>query len=75
MAKQPKFARVKFAIEKGLAKLRKWYMSIDQSDIYFICLGMLSLLHYTISTLTQLYSFGSIHQTRIYSTTLGVRIL
>lgn len=28
------------AIKKGLEKLQKWYMRIDESDTYFICLGM-----------------------------------
>ena len=28
------------AIEKGLAKLRKYYALIDQSNVYFITLGM-----------------------------------
>ncbi len=39
MAKQPKFASIKFAIDAGLEKLRKWYKAIDDSDMYFICLG------------------------------------
>jgi hypothetical protein len=39
MARTPKFSRVRHGIEKGLDKLRKWYMATDQTDIYFICLG------------------------------------
>jgi hypothetical protein len=39
MVKNPKFTRVKVAIEKGLEKLRKWYRTIDETDVYFICLG------------------------------------
>jgi hypothetical protein len=38
-AKTSKFAPVKHGIEKGLEKLRKWYMATDQSNMYFICLG------------------------------------
>ena len=34
-----KFLPVRDAIEKGLEKLRKWYMSLDHSDTYFISLG------------------------------------
>ncbi|THG95518.1 hypothetical protein EW026_g6148 [Hermanssonia centrifuga] len=40
MAKQPKFASIKFAIDAGLEKLRKWYKAIDDSDMYFICLAL-----------------------------------
>ncbi|KAF8803882.1 hypothetical protein BYT27DRAFT_7214452 [Phlegmacium glaucopus] len=31
---------VKLAIEKGLAKLNKWYKAIDETDVYFICLAL-----------------------------------
>lgn len=44
LAKTPKFARVRHGIEKGLAKLKKWYMATDQTNMYFICLGMPSLI-------------------------------
>jgi hypothetical protein len=40
LANAPKFAPVKNGIEKGLEKLQKWYMATDQTDIYFICLGI-----------------------------------
>jgi hypothetical protein len=40
MLKVNKLEPVRGAIEKGLEKLRKWYMRIDESDTYFICLGM-----------------------------------
>lgn len=40
MLKVERFAPVSDAIEKGLEKLRKWYKKIDESDTYFICLGM-----------------------------------
>ena len=39
LANTPKFAPVKHGIEKGLEKLKKWYMATDQTDIHFICLG------------------------------------
>lgn len=42
MAGERKFLPMKGAIEAALAKIKKWYMAIDQSDIYFICLGMCS---------------------------------
>ena len=35
---------MKHGIEKGLEKLRKWYMATDQSNMYFICLGKPHLL-------------------------------
>jgi hypothetical protein len=44
LANTPKFAPVKHGIEKGLEKLKKWYMATDQMDIHFICLGMLQNL-------------------------------
>jgi hypothetical protein len=42
MLDAPKFYPVRDAIEKGLEKLQKWYKSLDQSDSYFICLGVLT---------------------------------
>jgi len=32
---------VNTAIQKGLAKLEKWYTNIKESDTYFTCLGLL----------------------------------
>ncbi|PSS37546.1 hypothetical protein PHLCEN_2v622, partial [Hermanssonia centrifuga] len=40
MVKEPKFAKISFAIEAGLEKLRKWYKAVDDSDMYFICLAL-----------------------------------
>lgn len=40
----PKFRRLRNAIEKGLAKLRKYYALIDQSNVYFITLGMFDFI-------------------------------
>ena len=40
MSRQQKFDPVKHAIEKGLAKLKKWYGAVKNIDAYFICLGM-----------------------------------
>ncbi|KAH9007830.1 hypothetical protein EDB84DRAFT_1447292 [Lactarius hengduanensis] len=40
MARNAKFARVKHAIEKGLAKVKKWYGSISETDAYFVCLAL-----------------------------------
>ncbi|KAF8804094.1 hypothetical protein BYT27DRAFT_7108250, partial [Phlegmacium glaucopus] len=31
---------LQLAIEKGLAKLNKWYKAIDETDVYFICLAL-----------------------------------
>ncbi|THG95548.1 hypothetical protein EW026_g6127 [Hermanssonia centrifuga] len=40
MVKEPKFAKISFAIEAGLEKLQKWYKAVDDSAMYFICLGV-----------------------------------
>ncbi|EED80198.1 predicted protein [Postia placenta Mad-698-R] len=40
MANEPKFTPVKLAIEKGLAKIEKWYKAVSQLEIYFICLAL-----------------------------------
>lgn len=40
----PKFRRVRDAIEKGLAKLRKYCALIDQSNVYFVALGMINFM-------------------------------
>jgi hypothetical protein len=40
MSKIPKFAKVKVALEKGIAKIEKWYKATSQTDIGFTCLGM-----------------------------------
>jgi hypothetical protein len=39
LSKIPKFVRVKPALEKGIAKIEKWYKATSQSDIAFACLG------------------------------------
>ena len=39
MAAHPKFADISDAINAGLENLNKWYRKIDDTDIYFICLG------------------------------------
>lgn len=38
MAKNSKYAQIVPALEAGLANLRKWYRTLDDSSIYFICL-------------------------------------
>jgi hypothetical protein len=38
MAKESKYAPVADALEAGLDNLRKWYKSLDESNMYFICL-------------------------------------
>ena len=42
MARTPKFAPVRVAIEKGLEKVRKWYKTVNGNDVYFVCLGVCS---------------------------------
>jgi hypothetical protein len=43
MMNNPKFYAVKDAIQAGLKNLGKWYRKVDETDVYFICLGMLLL--------------------------------
>lgn len=40
MAGASKFNRFSTAIEAGVINLRKWYGKTDDTDAYFICLGM-----------------------------------
>ena len=39
MAKATRFEPVKHGIYAGLKKLKKYYCDLDQSDMYFTCLG------------------------------------
>lgn len=39
MAGSSKFADFATAIDCGIDNLRKWYHKIDETDVYFICLG------------------------------------
>ncbi|KAG6903521.1 hypothetical protein DXG01_000457, partial [Tephrocybe rancida] len=39
-ARLPKFAKIAYAIRKGLEKIQKWYNKTDDSNMYFICLGL-----------------------------------
>jgi hypothetical protein len=41
MAGSSKFSSLSTAIEAGIENLRKWYGKTDDTDVYFICLGML----------------------------------
>ena len=38
MVKQPQYAKIVPALKAGLQNLRKWYRSLDNTNIYFICL-------------------------------------
>jgi hypothetical protein len=40
MANSSKFSRFSTAIEAGVSNLSKWYDKTDDTDVYFICLGM-----------------------------------
>jgi hypothetical protein len=40
MADHPKFSEVEHAICKGLKNIDKWYCKVNDTDAYFICLGM-----------------------------------
>jgi hypothetical protein len=41
MADLPKFSELGHAIRKGLENINKWYRKVNDTDAYFICLGML----------------------------------
>lgn len=41
MAELPRFSEVEHAIQKGLENINKWYRKVNDTDAYFICLGML----------------------------------
>ncbi len=43
MAKHDRFEDVTYAIEAGLDNLKKWYRKVDDTDAYFICMGMSSV--------------------------------
>jgi len=43
MAASPKFMDISSSITAGLENLRKWYGKTDDTDAYFICLGMLAM--------------------------------
>jgi hypothetical protein len=40
MAVAPKFAEVSDSITSSLQNIQKWYRKTDNTDTYFICLGM-----------------------------------
>lgn len=41
MARHEKFSNVSDAISAGMENLNKWYRKVDDTDAYFIALGML----------------------------------
>lgn len=40
MAAQPKYEEISDSITAGLDNLEKWYRTTDDSDAYFVCMGM-----------------------------------
>jgi hypothetical protein len=40
MAELPQFSELKGTLWKGLANLDKWYYKVNDTDAYFICLGI-----------------------------------
>lgn len=40
MASQSKYYEISESIEAGLDNLAKWYRTTDDSDAYFVCMGM-----------------------------------
>jgi hypothetical protein len=43
MANHDKFIDIADAIHAGIENLNKWYRKTDDTDAYFICLGMFRL--------------------------------
>jgi hypothetical protein len=48
MSEHPKFAEISVAINAGMKNLDKWYNKIDDTNVYFICLGGRSSYSHTI---------------------------
>jgi len=48
MAHSSKFSAVENAILLGLNNVEKWYRKTDDTDVYFVCLGMFLLLYLLI---------------------------
>jgi hypothetical protein len=44
MAQHPQFHEMSTAIEAELKNLSKWYHKVDDTDVYFICLGKVPIL-------------------------------
>ena len=40
MVELPKFSKIKQAISKGLEIIDKWYCKVNDTDAFFICLGI-----------------------------------
>lgn len=49
MAELPKYYEVEHAIRKGLENIDKWYRKVNDTDAYFICLGMKLLSRITVN--------------------------
>ncbi|KAF8156025.1 hypothetical protein B0H34DRAFT_517919 [Crassisporium funariophilum] len=47
MADLPKYNEVQHAIRKGLENIDKWYRKVNDTDAYFICLGMFTFMNLT----------------------------
>jgi hypothetical protein len=43
MAATDKFADMRDSINAGLANIAKWYSKTEETDVYFICLGVFLL--------------------------------
>jgi hypothetical protein len=49
MAGSSKFDDFSSAINSGLDNIRKWYHKIDETDVYFVCLGMCFIYYDALS--------------------------
>jgi hypothetical protein len=64
MAAHRKFADVSDAINAGIENLNKWYWKIDDTNVYFICLGTCLIRYQIISWTDNLQlsiQTGSLH--------------
>ena len=46
----PKFEEVSSAISMALENVNKWYHKVDESDTYFICLGIPSVIVFIVQS-------------------------
>ena len=68
MAGLPKISDVEDAIRKGLENINKWYRKVNDTDTFFICLGMFIFLLdfiYPHDTLSPSLSLGPNYQDRL----------
>ena len=74
MANNPKFSQVEDAIRAGLENLGKWYQKVDDTDVYFMCLGILLLSPSLYAADNLMSSIGPQLETGICRREMGPRV-